>query len=205
MVLEARKDAETVWYNIVWEEAKDASNVIDYQLNEEITKDASATENANNQTTTGMANVIPWINAPKLLYKTSIIWGTSFSTSVLSMTGSSFPANTASYFNQNTIVSWNDITLKAGYPNRIYLTPWLYIAYFNFRSMHTPTIEYNRLVWYDREDGWFADAVLRYDWQDADFPATVVFEYTTWYLYSIINPNSSLSWAKCTATFVRLW
>ena len=38
-------------------------NVIDYDIENEETKDTSAVINANNQTTTGMANVIPWINA----------------------------------------------------------------------------------------------------------------------------------------------
>jgi hypothetical protein len=33
----------------------------------------SAEINANNQTTTGMATVIPWVNAPKLIESTSII------------------------------------------------------------------------------------------------------------------------------------
>ena len=73
-VLEARKDAEVVWYSIVWEETKDASNVIDYDIHDEITKDASNVINANNDTTTGMANIIPWINAPKLIANTSIYW-----------------------------------------------------------------------------------------------------------------------------------
>jgi hypothetical protein len=66
--------AEEIWYWIIWEERKDPENVIDYNINSEQTKDAFAEINANNQTTTGMANVIPWINAPKLLAKTSIIW-----------------------------------------------------------------------------------------------------------------------------------
>ena len=73
-VLEAWQDAEKVWYPVVWEEKKDASNIIDYDIHEEITKDASNVINANNDTTTGMANVIPWINAPKLIANTSIIW-----------------------------------------------------------------------------------------------------------------------------------
>lgn len=73
-VLDARYKAEKVWYPVVWEEVKDASNVIDYDIHDEITKDASAVINANNQTTTGMANVIPWVNAPKLLADTSIVW-----------------------------------------------------------------------------------------------------------------------------------
>lgn len=74
MVLEARENAEEVWYSLVGEEAKEASNVVDYNINPEITKDASSVTNANNDTTTGMANVIPWVNAPKLLESTSVIW-----------------------------------------------------------------------------------------------------------------------------------
>jgi hypothetical protein len=71
-VLEARKDAEKVWFPVVWEEKKDTSNIIDYDIHEEITIDASYVSNANNDTTTGMATVIPWVNAPKLLQNTSI-------------------------------------------------------------------------------------------------------------------------------------
>jgi hypothetical protein len=72
-VLEARKDAEKIWYPVVWETTKDADNIIDYDIREEQTKDISAEINANNQTTTGMATVIPWVNAPKLIESTSII------------------------------------------------------------------------------------------------------------------------------------
>lgn len=71
-MLEAREKAEKVWYPVVWEKVKDASNIIDYDIHDEITKDASAVINANNDTTTGMATVIPWVNAPKLIYDTSI-------------------------------------------------------------------------------------------------------------------------------------
>ena len=71
-VLEARKDAEKVWYPVIWEEKKDASNVIDYDIHDEITVGSSSVLNANNDTTTGMATVIPWVNAPKLLMDTSI-------------------------------------------------------------------------------------------------------------------------------------
>lgn len=73
-VLDARYKAEKVWYAIIWEEAKENSNVIDYNIQEEITKDKSAVFNANNDTTTGMATVIPWVNAPKLIAQTSIVW-----------------------------------------------------------------------------------------------------------------------------------
>ena len=65
--------AEEIWFNYVWEEKKDPENVIDYNINSEQTKDTSATINANNQTTTGMADVIPWVNAPKLRAETSIV------------------------------------------------------------------------------------------------------------------------------------
>jgi hypothetical protein len=74
MVLEARYKAEKIEFPVVWEKEKDASNVIDYNINGEITKDISSVINANNETTTGMANVIPWVNAPKLIASTSIIW-----------------------------------------------------------------------------------------------------------------------------------
>ena len=73
-VLEARENAEQVWYPVVWEEVKDPSYIIDYNIRDEQTIDQSSVFNANNDTTTGMANVIPWINAPKLLADTSIYW-----------------------------------------------------------------------------------------------------------------------------------
>jgi hypothetical protein len=75
-VLEARKDAEKIWFPIVWETEKDASNVIDYNINEETTIDNTSVTNANNQTTTGMATLIYWVNAPKILEKTSVYQNT---------------------------------------------------------------------------------------------------------------------------------
>lgn len=73
MLLQARYKAEEVWYSVVGEKEKELPNVIDYNIKPEITKDASSVVNANNDTTTGMADVIPWINAPKLLESTSVI------------------------------------------------------------------------------------------------------------------------------------
>lgn len=72
MVLEARENADKVWYPVVWEDIKDASNVIDYDIREEETIEQSSVFDANNDTTTGMANVIPWVNSPKLIQSTSI-------------------------------------------------------------------------------------------------------------------------------------
>lgn len=76
-----------VWFPVVWESIKQTDNVIDYNIREEQTIDTSAVFNANNQTTTGMANVIPWINAPKLILTTSIYW--SFTVWSLQATASS--------------------------------------------------------------------------------------------------------------------
>ncbi len=73
MVLEAWYKAEKIDYPVVWEKTKDSSDVVDYYIRDEQTKDIFAEINANNQTTTGMATVIPWVNAPKLLAKTSVI------------------------------------------------------------------------------------------------------------------------------------
>ena len=71
-VLEARKDAEKVWFPVVWEEKKDPSDVVDYDIRDEITIDTSSVFNANNDTTTGMATAIPWVNTNKLKLSTSI-------------------------------------------------------------------------------------------------------------------------------------
>lgn len=72
-VLDAWYKAEKVWYPVVWEKIKDADNVVDYDIREEITVETSSVSNANNDTTTGMATVIPWINAPKIVAETSIV------------------------------------------------------------------------------------------------------------------------------------
>ena len=72
MVLEAWEWAEKVWYPVIWEERKDASNVIDYAINKEITIDTNATWNANNETTTWQATLVYWVNAPKIIQSTSV-------------------------------------------------------------------------------------------------------------------------------------
>ena len=71
-VLEARTDAEKIWFPIIWEQKKDASNVIDYAINEEITIWNNSFINANNDTTTWEATLVYWVNAPRLLENTSI-------------------------------------------------------------------------------------------------------------------------------------
>lgn len=110
MVLEARANAEKIGYPVVWEEVKDASNIIDYNIRPEQTKDISYEINANNQTTTGMATIIPWINAPKLINTTSIYSAkyaaaTASQTIQITMT-SDYP--TTFYYREFTLsdVSW---------------------------------------------------------------------------------------------------
>lgn len=71
-LLDARIDAEKIDYQAIGEKTNDASNVVDYDIKEEQTIEQSSVFNANNDTTTGMANVIPWVNAPKLKLSTSI-------------------------------------------------------------------------------------------------------------------------------------
>ena len=72
-VLEARESAEIIWYPVVWEEEKEnSSNIVNYQINEEKTTENSALLNSNNNTTTWLATLIPWVNAPMLIETTSI-------------------------------------------------------------------------------------------------------------------------------------
>ena len=71
-MLEAWENADKIWYQYIWEEIREPSNIVEYNINKEITKDASNVINANNDTTTWMATLIYWVNAPKLLEKTSV-------------------------------------------------------------------------------------------------------------------------------------
>jgi len=71
-MLEAWEKADKIWYQYIWEEIREPSNIVEYNINKEITKDASNVINANNDTTTWMATLIYWVNAPKLLEKTSV-------------------------------------------------------------------------------------------------------------------------------------
>lgn len=73
-VLAERENAEEVGYPVVWEELKPVENEVPYNIREEQTIDKSSVFTANNDTTTWMANVIPWVNAPKLIASTSIYW-----------------------------------------------------------------------------------------------------------------------------------
>lgn len=133
MALEVIK-AEEIWYPVVWEEIKNASNVIDYNINQEQTKDASSITNANNQTTTWLATVVPWINAPKLKSETSIIWwwgGVRSTTATCSMS-STVQANEYTQFDTVTL-SWATGISNSGW----YLTfsnKWTYLISIFYNS-----------------------------------------------------------------------
>lgn len=104
-LLDARANAEKITYPVVWEKVKDADNVIDYDIREEQTIDQSSVFNANNDTTTGMATVIPWVNAPKLIASTSIIW---WETEEATLQATAY--NSYHYYIDNYDVIQNDLT-----------------------------------------------------------------------------------------------
>ena len=170
-VLEARENAETVWYPVVWETEKDASNVIDYNIREEQTLWQSSVFNANNDTTTGMANVIPWVNAPKLIASTSIYgikWADP-STVVVTWYSSLWPSAYQQYqltnFNYvstiwNYWTSTNSLTIPekwaysidfSAWDDQIWYTPntwysWTFYVKVNWTTVDTVTIPM-RLKW----------------------------------------------------------
>lgn len=128
---------EEIWYWIIGAEEKLPNNVIDYNINKEITKDASNVVNANNQTTTGMATVIPWVNAPKILAKTSVIWADWWgwewwiSTSILELSTSeraqTWSLSTFNTLDSSTLAS--DITVSSWEITSS--TWWTYLVSFN--------------------------------------------------------------------------
>lgn len=155
MVLEARKDAEKVWYQVVWEEIKDADNVIDYNIMSEETKDTSAEINANNQTTTGMATVIPWINAPQLLYDTSIYkWRTVPREVSVKINGSAWLNNVA--------MSWfvyviSNLDFWSNSSSLTVPISWLYHIHFEW---------YDQQEWYNPNTWWTNTFTILQNWND---------------------------------------
>lgn len=118
-----------VSYPVVWEPTKEPSNVVDYNIREEQTIDQSSVFTANNQTTTGMATQIPWINCPKLIASTSIIWDLWWwwlATSIL--TASTEMTQWAQTSLKNYTLTWDwDIYLDEDRPARIYCKWWTYL------------------------------------------------------------------------------
>ena len=209
MVLQPRYKSEEVWYNIVWEEKEYLSNVVEYNINREVTKDTSAVFNANNDTTTGMANVIPWVNAPKLLAATSIIWWTVWGTSVsycelwISSTAT-LPANTYTDFDKYTVnVASNDISLNEDHPTRVYIKKWIYLIYL-FIRVWSSTITFTWSMQYYH--WWSGTYIMRIIQPEQEQTAqTLMYSFPEdWYIYIWINPSASVSASSLSGSLVRL-
>ena len=165
-MLEARAAAEKIWYPVVWEELKDAKNVIDYDIRSEETKDTAAMINANNQTTTGMANVIPWVNAPKLIEGTSIIstpvpW---YIYTVVNFRWAYINEGTESLIPSLSDQIWEPPFTTQWVNNRFLRMPaaWVYKIHITYPNLNTPRywVMYN----FFSDEKWQIDSV--YPWGD---------------------------------------
>lgn len=150
-VLDARKDAEKVWFPIVWETQKDPSNVVDYDIHWEITIDTSSVFNQNNDTTTWMATVIPWINAPKLIASTSIYgikWADP-STVIIEWTSNWHPLWNFTYV--STVWNYWDATNQLTIPEK-----WTYSIDFTC---------WDSQIWYTPDTWHYNDYSILVNWE----------------------------------------
>lgn len=214
MILDDWENAKTVWYFEVWQEPKEEANVIDYNINWEQTKDEFAKLNANNQTTTGMANTIPWVNAPKLLADTSIIWGewggwwwggwwstASYSQLTIASTAA-LPASDVSYFDNLSVdITSPDVTLN---DNKTYinLAEWIYIIYIML-NIHKSWTTFDFTCNYYYPD-WNWDRLIKGTWSWSWFNTyfSVYKSDWTWFIRLWINPTTSIS--NFTDSFIRI-
>lgn len=211
MVLEARTDAEKIWYPIVWEETKDANNIIDYNIRKEQTIEQSSVFDANNNTTTGMATVIPWVNAPKLKMSTSIVFDEDIEIIIptinekLTATWSTInrPWQTSTAINNMSISDnyWNTGITYYASPQWYYYS-WMKIPvewYYQFEvtypwtsSSYWWTIQWRTPNWW-----WSADTIWRtYStaWNASDEYETFVRHFSEWEVFCLfvtMNRNSS--------------
>lgn len=215
MVLEARYKAEKIEYPVVWEKAKGNPDVVDYNIREEWTKDTSAEINANNQTTTGMATIIPWVNAPKLIENTSVITRSQFVKATLSATtGELEPwdaANVREFSVSDVVwlyniqfVSWKGMQIPVAWTYQLTITypsHWSF-HYFNTRLFSTTRSGRKTIV----DHTWTT-------WGTSDVETeTIERTFNAWdYLWGIIDYVYvwSGTWANRTATISiairRLW
>ena len=161
-VLEARYNAEKVWYPVVWEKQKEASNVVDYDINEEITIDTNSLFNANNDTTTGMATVIPWVNAPKLIENTSIYQNSEWKTWWATL----FKSVHLSYPNSDTMWIRTDWTISNEYWN------------IKFEWKTWPTLQWS---WMEIPVAWWYEMTITYPKWWSNFKVDVVLDLLKWW------------------------
>lgn len=203
MALEVLKAAE-IWYPVVWQEIKDPSNVIDYNINQEQTKDASSITNANNQTTTWLATVVPWINAPKLKAETSIIWWwaskTTLSTASCSMS-SMMQANEYTRFDTITLSwTWNmyeddgDLYIASG---------WLYFITVSWNSNNANSTD-NALFLRKNHNGSFS-YICNLSWLTKADTRSCAAELDAWdYIKIYFESNHSCN-PTASVSFIKLW
>lgn len=192
-VLDWRKNADSVWYDIIWEEKKEPSDVIEYNINDEQTKDAFAKTNANNDTTTGMANVVPWVNAPKLLEDTSIISsGTDFCQLSIWATGT-MPAWDFNYFNNLKVTTSCPSVKLDDNKTDIYFAAWIYIIYVFIRIYRwTATFI---ISWHYRYPDWNRDRLIasNWDWDNFNMYCAIFKSDGTWYIRIWITPTENVT------------
>ncbi len=216
MVLEARYKAEKVWYPVVWEKVKEKPDVIDYNINEEVTTDATAVFNANNDTTTGMATIIPWVNAPKLIQSTSILSDVLPYTWWVLLTGSkqlSYPNDTSWNLRTWTLSDqyWNiPFKIKTDWSSVLwngFLIPvawWyeFYIAYPTWASTYALDVS----LYISR--GWYGNDILihSYTWEQSNvhYYWTFRYEFKAW---DVIFASETLRyyWSASSFTSNREW
>lgn len=204
MVLEEREGAEVINYPVVWEEVEDPSNVIDYNIREEQTIDTNSVINANNQTTTGMATVIPWVNAPKLIASTSIYWikGADPSTVIIEWASSYHPLWSFNYI--STVWNYWSASNKLVAPEK-----WTYSIEFTC---------WDNQIWYTPDTWHYDDYQILVNWTVvATVNTPLRLEWTVkcavqlnkgdeiQFNYIYDNSPTSLKTRYFTATVTKLW
>lgn len=212
MVLEAWIDAEKVWYPVVWEEIKDASNIVDYNINDEITKDTSWVINANNQTTTGMATVIPGVNAPKLIASTSITWipdDWNYYSTVSAYLSTPPIYVPAGWTSENVSSNWWTLISETWYYSWIFNSRWLvvpaswwykievrpYTTGYWTTDRYTEIYAWDQLLW-----------TMAWSWYTNTYYANVKKGDTLWYKSYMTSTDSSSRYITLSAKFdVTKW
>jgi hypothetical protein len=132
--------------------------------------------NANNQTTTGMATVIPWINAPKLIADTSIVWLPEEEWSYYgTLVASSFtwtitvpPWNTPKYPSKDTTISSNSFpfTWQIDWRWLVFPKSWWYQIVVRFYTMWQSEFTRNDTVYIGNTAIW---TYSWWQWTDLTF------------------------------------
>ena len=221
-LLDARIDAEKIDYQAVGEKTKEASNVIDYDIKEEQTIEQSSVFNANNDTTTGMANVIPWVNAPKLKFSTSIYMDTEIvvdtvwqelkaqwntinrpwetSTYIRAMTNlSNWWTQSFKYYSspQWTLWSWMQAPVEWNYQFEV-TYPWTSTSYWWTFEWRTPK------WWWSLDTVWRTYSTVR---NSQDETETFIRKFDKWevfWIFATMNRSSSTPLSDAPIVYIKI-